>query len=297
MTTAAPAPTRPPRWRRAEHRIAWLFVLPALVLFLLFRFGPSLAGISLSFLDHEIGGEISWEGLNNFQRLFSSPVFWRALSVTFVYVVFSVPLGLVLSTLMALGVRRAFAGSRFFRSIFFLPVITSLVLAGSVFKWIFATDGPWAKLMAPLGLGESWLGNPALVMPAIIVVGIWSRFGYGMMILIAALQDVPRELEEAALMDGAGAWNRFRHVVLPTIRPALFFLAVIETTAAFQVFDAIYVMTGGGPASASYSLVFMLYDQTIRYSNFGMGAAVGVVLLVLSLVVAVVQHLVIGRKS
>lgn len=297
MTTAAPAPTRPPRWRRAEHRIAWLFVLPALVLFLLFRFGPSLAGISLSFLDHEIGGEISWEGLNNFQRLFSSPVFWRALSVTFVYVVFSVPLGLVLSTLMALGVRRAFTGSRFFRSIFFLPVITSLVLAGSVFKWIFATDGPWAKLMAPLGLGESWLGNPALVMPAIIVVGIWSRFGYGMMILIAALQDVPRELEEAALMDGAGAWNRFRYVVLPTIRPALFFLAVIETTAAFQVFDAIYVMTGGGPASASYSLVFMLYDQTIRYSNFGMGAAVGVVLLVLSLVVAVVQHLVIGRKS
>ncbi|RRD06014.1 sugar ABC transporter permease [Arachnia propionica] len=297
MTTAAPAPTRPPRWRRAEHRIAWLFVLPALVLFLLFRFGPSLAGISLSFLDHEIGGEISWEGLNNFQRLFSSPVFWRALSVTFVYVVFSVPLGLVLSTLMALGVRRAFTGSRFFRSIFFLPVITSLVLAGAVFKWIFATDGPWAKLMAPLGLGESWLGNPALVMPAIIVVGIWSRFGYGMMILIAALQDVPRELEEAALMDGAGAWNRFRHVVLPTIRPALFFLAVIETTAAFQVFDAIYVMTGGGPASASYSLVFMLYDQTIRYSNFGMGAAVGVVLLVLSLVVAVVQHLVIGRKS
>ncbi|MDO5068349.1 MAG: sugar ABC transporter permease [Propionibacteriaceae bacterium] len=297
MTTESPTTRRLPRWRRIERRIAWLFVLPALVLFLLFRFGPSMAGISLSFLDYEITGEVSWEGLNNFQRLFANQVFWRALSVTFVYVVFSVPLGLTLSTLMALGVRRAFRGARFFRSIFFLPVITSLVLAGSVFKWIFATDGPWAKLMAPLGLGESWLGNPALVMPAIIVVGIWSRFGYGMMILIAALQDVPRELEEAALMDGAGVWSRFRYVVLPTIKPALFFLAVIETTAAFQVFDAIYVMTGGGPASASYSLVFMLYDQTIKYSNYGMGAAVGVVLLVLSLVVAVVQRLFIGRQS
>lgn len=297
MSIAASAQKRPPRWIRIERRSAWLFVLPALVLFLVFRFGPSLAGVSLSLMDYEITGALSWKGLDNFTRLFSSPVFWRALSVTSVYVVFSVPLALILSTVMALSVRRAFKGARFFRSIFFLPVITSLVLAGSVFKWIFATDGPWARLMAPLGMGESWLGNPTLVMPAIIAVGIWSRFGYGMMILIAALQDVPRELEEAALMDGAGPWARFRYVVLPTIKPALFFLAVLETTAAFQVFDAIYVMTGGGPASASYSLVFMLYDQTIRYSNFGMGAAVGVVLLVLSLAVALVQRLIVGRQS
>jgi multiple sugar transport system permease protein len=213
------------------------------------------------------------------------------------YTAFAVPLSLVLSMVMALGVRRAFRGARFFRSIFFLPVITSLVLAGSIFVWIFSANGPWGALMAPLGFGGSWLGSTALVVPAIVLVGVWSRFGYGMMIMIAALQDVPRELEEAALMDGAGAWQRFRWIILPYLRPTIFFLAVIETTFAFQVFDVIYVMTQGGPANASYSLVYMLYDQGFRYFDYGYAAAVGVALFIMTLVVALIQRLVIGKKK
>ena len=209
----------------------------------------------------------------------------------------AVPIARVLSTIMALGVRRAFRGARFFRSIFFLPVITSLVLAGSIFVWIFSANGPWSALMAPLGLGGSWLGSTVLVIPAIVVVGVWSRFGYGMMILIAALQDVPRELEEAALVDGANAWQRFRWIILPHLRPTFFFLAVIETTAAFQVFDVIYVMTQGGPANASYSLVYMLYDQGFRYFDYGYAAAVGVALFIMTLVVALIQRLVIGKQK
>jgi multiple sugar transport system permease protein len=170
-------------------------------------------------------------------------------------------------------------------------------LAGSVFVWIFSANGPWAALMAPLGFGGSWLGSTALVVPALVLVGIWSRFGYGMMIMIAALQDVPRELEEAALMDGAGAWQRFRWIVLPYLRPTIFFLAVIETTFAFQVFDVIYVMTQGGPAHASYSLVYMLYDQGFRYFDYGYAAAVGVALFIMTLVVALIQRLVIGKQK
>jgi multiple sugar transport system permease protein len=118
-----------------------------------------------------------------------------------------------------------------------------------------------------------------------------------MMILIAALQDVPRELEEAALMDGAGAWQRFRYVILPVLRPTFFFLAVIETTSAFQVFDVIYVMTQGGPANASYSLVYMLYDQGFRYFDYGYAAAIGVALFIMTLVVALIQRLVIGKQK
>ncbi len=129
-----------------------------------------------------------------------------------------------------------------------------------------------------------------------MIVGVWSRFGYGMMILIAALQDVPRELEEAALMDGAGSWSRFWAIVFPQVRPAVFFLAVIETTAAFQVFDVIFAMTGGGPANASYSLVYLLYDQGFKYMNFGYAAAVGVALFVMTLVVALIQRRLIGTQ-
>ncbi|MDQ4215116.1 sugar ABC transporter permease [Microbacterium capsulatum] len=276
--------------------MALLFVLPAFLLFLAFRFGPSIVGVALSFFQYDISGEVSWRGLDNFQRLVADPLFWRALGTTAIYTVFAVPISLVLSTVMALGVRRAFRGSRFFRSIFFLPVITSLVLAGSIFVWIFSGDGPWSRLMAPLGLGGSWLGSTILVIPAIIVVGVWSRFGYGMMIMIAAMQDIPRELEEAALMDGANAWQRFRWIVLPFLRPTVFFLAVIETTAAFQVFDVIYVMTQGGPANASYSLVYLLYDQGFKYFDYGYAAAVGVALFAMTLAVALIQRLVIGRQ-
>ncbi|MFJ4165523.1 carbohydrate ABC transporter permease [Microbacterium sp. NPDC089698] len=282
---------------RREARVALLFVLPAFLLFLAFRFGPSLVGVALSFFQYDISGDVAWRGLDNFQRLVADPLFWRALGTTVIYTVFAVPISLVLSTVMALGVRRAFRGSRFFRSIFFLPVITSLVLAGSIFVWIFSGDGPWSKLMAPLGLGGSWLGSTILVIPAIIVVGVWSRFGYGMMIMIAAMQDIPRELEEAALMDGANAWQRFRWIILPYLRPTVFFLAVIETTAAFQVFDVIYVMTQGGPANASYSLVYLLYDQGFKYFDYGYAAAVGVALFVMTLVVALIQRLVIGKQK
>lgn len=301
-TTTMASPRRPVRTRatrvlaRREARIALLFVLPAFLLFLVFRFGPAIVGVALSLFDYSIVGEIRWRGIVHFQRLFADPLFWRALTTTVLYTVFSVPIAIGLAMAMALGVRRAFRGSRFFRSIFFLPVITSLVLAGSIFSWIFSADGPWAALMEPLGLGRSWLADPVLVLPALVIIGVWSRFGYGMMIFIAALQDVPRELEEAALMDGANAWQRFRAIILPQTQPTLFFLAVIETTFAFQVFELIYVTTGGGPANASYSLVYLLYDQGFKYTNYGYAAAVGVALFVMTLVVALIQRLVIGRQ-
>lgn len=282
---------------RRESRVALMFVLPAFLLFLAFRFAPTFAGVALSLFEYDISGEVAWTGVANFQRLIADPLFWRSLGTTVAYTVCAVPLSLVLSTLMALGVRRAFRGARFFRSIFFLPVITSLVLAGSIFVWIFSANGPWAALMTPLGISGSWLGNTALVVPAIVLVGVWSRFGYGMMIMIAALQDVPRELEEAALMDGANAWQRFRWIILPYLRPTIFFLAVIETTFAIQVFDVIYVMTQGGPAHASYSLVYMLYDQGFRYFDYGYAAAIGVALFVMTLIVALIQRLVIGKQK
>jgi multiple sugar transport system permease protein len=292
--TMAPARRRL-SWR--EARVGLAFVLPCLLVFLVFRFGPAIAGGVLAFTDYTIGADTSWVGMDNLRRMTEDPLFWRALRTTLLYAALTVPLSIVAALGMALLVRRAFRGVRLFRSIFFLPVVTSLVLAGIVFSWIFSADGPWSSLLGAVGLPEgSWLADPSLVVPALAVVAVWTRFGFGMLILLARLQDVPRELEEAALADGAGPWQRFRYIVLPELYPALFFLAVIETTFSFQVFDTVYVMTGGGPAHASYMLVFQVYDQAFRYFDFGYASAIALALFVMTLVVALIQRLTLGRN-
>ncbi|MET7970852.1 sugar ABC transporter permease [Micromonospora sp. NPDC005305] len=281
-----------------EAGAALLFVLPFLLLFVIFRFGPAIAGVILGFTDYTVGGDTSWTGLENFRRLVDDPTFWSALRVTVIFTALSVPLSMLASLGMALLTRRAFRGAKLFRSVFFLPVVTSLVLAGVVFTWVFADGGPWSRAMGALGLpAGSWLADSALVVPALVLVSVWSRFGYGMLILLARLQDIPAELEEAALTDGASAWQRFRYVTLPHLRPALFFVAIIETTVSFQVFDMIYVMTGGGPVRASYSLVYLLYDQGFKYFDLGYASAVGVALFVMTIVVALIQRLTLGREQ
>ncbi|MFI7649221.1 carbohydrate ABC transporter permease [Micromonospora sp. NPDC049460] len=295
--------TRRPRIRvrrpsAREAGTALLFVLPFLLLFVVFRFGPAIAGVVLGFTDYTIGGETSFTGLENFRRLVDDPTFWTALRVTVLFTALSVPLSMLASLGMALLTRRAFRGAKLFRSIFFLPVVTSLVLAGVVFAWVFAEDGPWSRAMGVIGLpAGSWLADSVLVVPALVLVSVWSRFGYGMLILLARMQDIPAELEEAALTDGASAWQRFRYVTLPQLRPALFFVAIIETTVSFQVFDLIYVMTGGGPVRSSYSLVYLLYDQGFKYFDLGYASAVGVALFVLTIIVALIQRLTLGREE
>lgn len=303
-TPTAPAPASG-RKRRAGARISWreartglLLVLPAFVLFVLFRFGPAIAGGVLSFTDYTLGGETTWQGLDNFRRLVDDVRFWDALRVTVIYSAMAVPGAMIASVAMAMLVRRTFRGAKLFRSIFFLPVVTSLVLAGVVFTWIFSEDGLWSSLLRSVGFdGGSWLADSVLVLPALVIVSVWTRFGYGMLIVLARLQDIPRELEEAAAVDGASAWQTFRHVLLPQLRPALFFLAVLETTVAFQAFDTIWVMTGGGPARASRTLVIELYEQGFRNFDQDYAATIGVALFVMTLVVALIQRLLMGREK
>lgn len=283
------------RW---DARAGLFFALPMFLLFLAFRFGPAIAGVLLSFFDYDISGTLDFKGLENFKRMLGDGRFWDSLRITLFYAVLAVPLSLSLSLAMALSVRRKFRGVGFFRSVYFLPVITSLVLAGTVFVWVFSTGGPVSTISQWMGgSGDSWLSSRIMVIPALVLVGVWSRFGYGMLILLAALQEVPRELEEAALVDGAGAWHRFRYVVFPQIKPSIFFLAVIETTVSFQVFDLIYVMTQGGPSRGSYTLVYMIYDQGFKYFDFGYAATLGVALLAVTLVIAFIQRRLLEEKD
>ncbi|MEU3274464.1 sugar ABC transporter permease [Saccharomonospora sp. NPDC006951] len=287
--------------RRRLSKGGWIglaFVLPVFLLFLAFRFGPALGGVLLSFANYTVGGNIEWKGLLNYQRLVADPGFWNALRVTLVYALISVPLTIIAATGLALLTRRAFRGARLYRSVFFLPVVTSLILAGVVFTWIFSAEGPWSAMLESVGFPvTNWLESTTFALPAVALVGVWTRFGYGVLIILAKLQEIPRDLEEAALMDGAGPWQRFRRIVLPELRPAVFFLIVIETTFSFQAFDTIYVMTSGGPVDATDTLVFSLYRESFANFDFGYAGAIGVVLFVLTLIVALIQRIVFGKES
>lgn len=286
------------RNRRREALTGAAFVLPMLVLFLVFRFGPFLGGLWLAFGKYTLGGGFRWKGTANFERLAHDPLFWQSLKVTLIYTAVTVPVLVAVAVGMALLVRRSFRGVRFFRAAFFLPVITSLVLAGVVFIWIFDAEGAVPRVLGRLGLYDgSWLTHDVLAIPAIAAVAIWGRFGFDMLIVLARLQDIPRELEEAAMMDGAGPWQRFRYLIVPQLRPVFFFLGVIEVIGSFQIFDVVYVMTGGGPVHATYTLGYMLYDQAFKYFDFGYASAVAVVLFALVLVIALLQRLVLDRED
>jgi ABC-type sugar transport system permease subunit len=295
-----PGAARPPsarrRWRGALVGLA--FVLPMFALFVAFRFAPFAGGIGLAFSNMDLAGEINWVGFANFRYLIGDQLFWKALTVTVIYTVIAVPLVIAVSIGLALLVRRAFAGVRFFRSVFFLPVITSLVLAGVIFIWIFSEDGPIPSLMSALGMPTgSWLTSSTLALPAVAIVAAWGRFGFDMLVVLARLNEIPRELEEAALVDGAGPWQRFRHLTLPQLRSVMFFLVVIETISSFQVFDAVYIMTSGGPVNSTYTLGYMLYDQAFKFFNFGYSAAVSMALFVIVLVFTLIQRLAFGKDD
>jgi multiple sugar transport system permease protein len=294
----SPSPSSPRRRGRRGALIGFGFVLPMFLLFVAFRFVPFLGGVGLAFANMDLGGEIVWAGLENFRHMLADQLFWQALTVTLVYTLIAVPLVIAVSIGLALLVRRAFAGVRFFRSVFFLPVITSLVLAGVVFIWIFNDDGPVPWLMSALGMPTgSWLTSSALALPAVAIVAAWGRFGFDMLVVLARLNEIPRELEEAALIDGAGPWQRFRHLILPQLRSVVFFLVVIETIASFQVFDAVYIMTSGGPVNSTYTLGYMLYDQAFKFFNFGYSAAVSMVLFVVVLIFTMIQRLAFGKDE
>ncbi|WP_254711539.1 carbohydrate ABC transporter permease [Streptomyces sp. TRM64462] len=305
---AAPLPVSPVRGprrgrlspaRRREALAGLAFVAPMLVLFTVFRFGPTLGAAFLSLTDYRINGDWTFIGTANYTRLIADDLFWDSLTVTAVYTALYVPMTVLLALGTAVLLHRTLWLRGFFRGLFFLPYVTSVVLAAVIWKWIYEVqDGLLNSALGGLGLGPvDFLGSEHLVLPSIAAASAWKGFGYSMLILLAGLQSVPREITEAAVIDGATAWQRFRWVTLPMLRPVLFFVLVIEAIQAFQVFDAMYVMTAGGPVRASYSLVYFLYDSGFKFFDFGYASAVGLVLFLIVLVFSLIQRRLIGRET
>lgn len=289
----SPPELRPRRrlsWK-SPATVALLFALPYLVLFLVFRIIPAIGGMLLSLTDYGVGGEISFVGFEKYSKLFGDGLFWNALGVTALYVIITVPLILVISLAMAQLSMRSIRGIGAYRAAYFLPVITSLVTSAVIWQWIYSERGPLNWLFGLIGLGPfPWISSDALVIPALAMVGIWGRFGYDLLILLAGLLAIPKEYYEAAVMDGASKWKQFRYVSLPQLKKPIFFVLILELVSSIQVFDVIYVMTGGGPVRSSYSLVFFIYDQGFRFFDFGYASAAGVVLFAITLTIALIQR-------
>jgi multiple sugar transport system permease protein len=282
---------------RAEARAGWLFVTPALVLIGVFFVLPVLAVFILSFTDFDIYsiGDLSntrFIGLANYRALATSSLFWTALRNTIYYVAVGGPLSVAASLGAAVLINaRLTRWKPFFRSAFFAPWVTTLVAVALVWRYIYHPQyGPLNALLDTLGIGPiDWLGNPHWAMPAIILVSVWKNFGYNMLVFIAGLQLIPDSLYEAAELDGAGAWHRFRHVTVPMLGPTFVFVGVVTMIAAFQIFSEPYVMTQGGPLKSTLTLVLFMYEQGFRWWRLGFAAAIAVVLFLLTLAGTLVQ--------
>lgn len=284
-------------YESARIRAGRLFVLPALLLLGAFFALPVLAGLLLSLTDFDLyaladPGSARFVGLGNFAAVLTDHAFWRAFTNTLTFVVIGVPLSLAASLAAALLLAHRRARLRgLFRTIYFVPVVTTLVSVAIVWRYLYHPRyGLLNHGLDLLGIGPiDWLGDPRWAMPAIIILAVWKNFGYNMLIFLAGLQTIPDELYEAAAIDGASAWRRFRHITLPGLAPTALFIGLTTMIGFFQLFAEPYIMTQGGPLGATRSLVLLMYEEGFRWWRMGIASTIAVLLLAITLIAALVQ--------
>ncbi|RME85300.1 MAG: sugar ABC transporter permease [Caldilineae bacterium] len=285
------------RWRPDQQWEGYLFILPSFLGFLVFVIAAVLFSLGISFSHWGLTGFKEWAGLQNYQALLRDPVFWRALGNTLFYLITIVPSQLVLGLAMALALNQALRGIGFYRLIYFMPVVTTIVAGAIVFRLLFSAQGPVNSFIegaaALLGFGvemPNWLGSTRYAKWAVVFLTLWKNTGFTMVIYLAALQGVPRELYDAAHTDGANAWQRFRNVTLPMISPTTFFLFVFQAIGAFQLFTEPFVMTRGGPANSSLSVVQYIYFAAFRDIRMDKASAMAWFLFVFIFIFTLIQN-------
>ncbi len=276
------------------------FLSPALLILAAFVGWPMISALGLSFTDASGFGDPAFVGLANYARVFTDPEILRAIANTGLYAVLFTPIAIVVALVLALIInspRLPFRG--FFRSTLFLPFIVSLAVAA--FAWSYLLD-------PQIGLLNYWLqavgiriGNvlqdPVLAMPTVVLVAVWKSFAFYMVIFLAGLQEIPKSLYEAAELDGANGWKRFTNVTYPMLSTTMVFVVIVALIAAFQAFDQIYVLTGGGPYRSTETIVMQIYQSGFKDLDLGFASALSYVLLILTLLLSLVQFLFFGRRG
>ena len=281
----------------------YLFVLPALSFYAVFLALPIVGVVVISLLNWSglSMNDVAWAGLDNYRTLAGDPVFWQALLHNVIFIgggaSTMVVLGLALAVLLEQGMR----GSNFFRGVFFIPTVMSMVVVGIVFMLLLS---PELGLVNPLlrgvhlgGLQRAWLGERATALPTVIGVDVWKNFGLSMFLFVAGLKGISREYYEAASIDGANAWQRFWSITMPALRPVTAVVVTLVSINTLKLFDLVYVMTAGGPNHSSEVLTTWMYQQGFKFNNMGYGSAIAVVLLIVTFVLTTIQLTVLSREQ
>ena len=289
--------------RRQQAVAAWVLTVPFMAVFLVFTAGPVLASLGMSFTDirstdMQSPFAVGFTGLENYTRLLSDPLFQKVSLNTGLYVVLGVPLTMALALGAAVGLNRITRLRGLFRVGYYLPVVTSIVAVAVVWKFLLRAEGGLVNtVLASVGIdGPQWLDSTTLALPSLVMMAAWRNLGTLMVIFLAGLQTIPEEMKEAAEVDGATAWQRFRFITVPMLRPTLLFGAVITGIGYLQFFEEAFVMTKGGPLDATRSATYFVYDQ-FGFGNYGYAAAASYLLFIAVVVMTFVQFRLLREKD
>ncbi len=291
-------------WLTEETRAGYGFILPNFLGFVAFILFPTLFSLYISFFDWGLLGAPTFAGLGNYRTLFQDDFFYRVLFNTVYFVLGTVPLQTALALFLAILMNQKIRGIVVFRTAMFLPVISSLVSVAFIWSWILEPDfgllnsflemigllEPIDNFLARVGLPPlRWLASPTWAMSGVIMMSIWKNVGYHMVIFLAGLQGIPTSLYEAAEIDGASRWQKFRSITLPLLRPTTFFVVVTSVIGSFQVFDQAFIMTQGGPAGATTTIVYQIYISAFEHFKMGYAASIAWVLFAIIFVLTLIQ--------
>jgi multiple sugar transport system permease protein len=286
-----PRISRPSGPLASEERWAWLFLAPTIAGLAILSAGPIIAALGVSLTKWDLLTPPQFIGINNFTGLLGDRHFTIALRNTSFYTATSVPLGMLLALALALALNQTIRGISWIRTAYFLPVVTSTTAIALVWAWIYSPqDGLLNNGLELFGLpGQKWISDPFWAMPAIVVMSVWQGLGTNVIIFLAGLQAIPQEYHDAASVDGAGRWARFRHVTLPLLTPSIFFTGILALIDSFQVFDQVYILARPGrPTDATRTLVYFIYENGFQNFKMGYAAAASWVLFIIVAVLTVV---------
>jgi multiple sugar transport system permease protein len=283
--------TRRSNLLRSEGRMAYWFVTPAMVLFLIFTVLPVVAAFFLSFTSYDILTPVKWVGLFNYERLLTDELFKRGIANVMYYALLYVPSMIVLALALALALNRPMAGMTFFRALYYLPAVTSSIAASTVWSWMLQKNyGVVNQALAVFGIeGPNWLSSSDTAMYAIVIVTLWQGLGGNIIIYLAGLKGVPTYLYEAAALDGANGYQQFWYITVPALRTTTFFVLFMSLIGAFQLFDQAYVMTQGGPGYATTTAVYQIYSNGFTQLRMGYASAQAFVLAIAIMAVSFIN--------
>lgn len=308
--TSQPLPTpalRPARARRGgrvlrRNVLGWAFLAPAILLIGIFTITPFAQAILLSFQSWDgVSPDSPWVGFANYEFVAGDPIFWASMRNVLFFGVVGFFVGNGIALAMALAVNSVTRGRTFFRTVFYLPSVLSVVVVGLLFTFILAPGSGvmnrLLELVGLAGLAQNWLGDPAVALPATAGVFIWFHWGFGFLLFLAGLQDVPRELYEAAELDGANRWTKFRYITWPQLAPVTSIVSLLTLLAALQIFGTVQVLTGGGPGYHTMVPTLAIYNEAFVNWRYGSAAAMSVIFGGALVLLSAVQLAITGRRA